>query len=258
MPIHYYTNTSGNKTLVRALLTPMERRAHNSWIAMRNRCKRSDAGFADIGSYFAKGIKVCDQWQDDFEQFLEDMGTPPSEAHSIERQDNDKGYSPENCVWASAKEQMENRCSTVWITAGNETKTLAEWSRQVGISPATITRRLERGATPENAVKPLGKYEWNSYRPLTINGVTKHVSQWARELGITPEGLSYRIKKGLKDDDLIRGRALPGMRDLSQGAPTTPVVRTAGRPPGSKNKPKPQVNPPTENSPLTDAPPAPH
>ncbi len=209
----------------------MELKAHKSWLAMRNRCKRTDDGFKDRQYYHDKNITVCSQWQDSFETFLKDMGPATSETHSLERKDGNLGYNPANCCWATLKEQLDNRSSTVWITIGKERKTMTEWGKVNGVSPATISRRLSRGATPEDAIKPIGKYTWKSYRPLTINGVTKHVSEWARELGITPEGLSYRIKIGLKDDELIHGRSVRIMRDLTSD--DNPNAR--GRPTGPSN-----------------------
>ena len=81
-------------------------REYHSWKGMKQRCY--DKACRDYKNYGARGIKVCDRWFDSFENFFSDMGTRPPNT-SIERNENEGHYTPENCRWATAKEQRANQ-----------------------------------------------------------------------------------------------------------------------------------------------------
>lgn len=76
---------------------------------MKGRCH--NLSHADYYNYGARGITVCQEWQDSFEVFLNDMGNRPTESSTIERIDGTKGYSKDNCVWLEKVEQSKNRRS---------------------------------------------------------------------------------------------------------------------------------------------------
>lgn len=110
------------------------------WRGMINRChKETDPAYSRYGG---RGIVVCDKWRNSFPDFLEDMGSRPGKRYSLDRIDNDKGYSPENCRWATNKQQSNNRRNNHLITYDGETHTISEWADITGIKQETILNRL--------------------------------------------------------------------------------------------------------------------
>lgn len=77
-----------------------------SWYNMRKRCREVNS--PDYARYGGRGIKVCKRWNESFLAFLKDMGERPP-GMTLDRKDNDKGYTKKNCRWATQKEQVANR-----------------------------------------------------------------------------------------------------------------------------------------------------
>ena len=77
-----------------------------AWNSMKGRCIRPND--PDYNNYGGRGIKICDEWVNSFEQFCIDMGKPPSAKHSIDRKDVNGNYEPNNCRWATIKEQANS------------------------------------------------------------------------------------------------------------------------------------------------------
>lgn len=100
----------------------------------------------DYARYGAKGVTVCDRWlgHDGYGNFCADMGDRPK-GYSIDRIDGDKGYCPENCRWASPKQQVLNRKETIWVKYKGEEMCLYDLSKKLNVSNATLWWRLRNG-----------------------------------------------------------------------------------------------------------------
>lgn len=92
--------------------------------------------------YGGRGITICDKWKG-VTQFIADMESTYKKGLQIERIDNDKGYSPENCRWATQTEQARNKSSNVKLSHNNKTLCLGEWSQITGISYGTLWERFK-------------------------------------------------------------------------------------------------------------------
>ena len=124
-------------------------RLYRIWANMKTRCyNKRNRNYARWG---ARGITVCDEWRDNFQAFYDwAMANGYDDSLTIDRIDNDKGYCPENCRWATGIEQASNTRKARHITFRGETYTLNEWARRLGIDAVTLFNRLKR-LPPEEA-----------------------------------------------------------------------------------------------------------
>lgn len=121
-----------------------------AWYGMKQRCFNPNReGWKYYGG---RGITVCEEWKDNFAQFLKNMGPKPTPRHSLDRKNNDGNYHPQNCRWASKKEQVDNRrkqtaknYGTFFITIDGITKCALAWSRVLGYGTNTVSDRYKRG-----------------------------------------------------------------------------------------------------------------
>lgn len=117
-------------------------RTHNAWRASKERCANpKNKKYADYGG---RGISMCDRWRSDFLNFLADMGVAPTPKSELDRIDNEKGYEPGNCRWATREDQMMNRRTTTLIADGDQRLTVKQFSERTGIPYQTVIWRIHK------------------------------------------------------------------------------------------------------------------
>lgn len=126
-------------------ITPVYQR----WLAMLSRCNNPDN--ISWRYYGGKGIRVCDRWTQ-FENFLADMGEPPTPKHSLDRKNTLGDYSPTNCRWVLKDIQDNNRTSNRCFSYDGRTQNATQWANELGMKPATMLGRLNAGWTPERMI----------------------------------------------------------------------------------------------------------
>lgn len=126
-------------------------RLYHIWCGMKTRCNNPN----DIGYnlYGGRGIKVCDEWSQDFMAFYQwATENGYTDKMTIDRIDADGNYCPENCRWTTQKAQQNNRRNNHIIAFNGETRTVTEWAEITNIKSTTIYNRLKRGWTIEKAL----------------------------------------------------------------------------------------------------------
>lgn len=128
------------------------------WVSLIARCTNpSDESYPYYGG---RGIKVCDRWLESFENFLADMGRRPSNKMSIERTKNHLGYDPNNCVWATQRQQIRNRRSTVFVLFQGRSIPLYEAAEIAGFDPVLVGDRIRRGWPSHEAIATPKMEKW--------------------------------------------------------------------------------------------------
>lgn len=124
------------------------------WLVIKSRCyNENDKSYPDYGG---RGIKMCDEWVNDYYLFHKWVEENYVKGMTIDRIENDGPYAPWNCRFATPKQQANNRRSNKKIKYKGQLKTISEWSSIIGIKAVTIRSRLKKGWTVQEAftIKP--------------------------------------------------------------------------------------------------------
>lgn len=132
--------------------TKSHKRIHRIWKGMKDRCLNPN--YHSYSRYGGRGITICDEWINDsnaFERWAVSNGY--SDELSIDRIDNDKGYSPDNCRWVDKITQQNNTSSNLYLEYAGRKLTASEWARELGISRSVIYERHKKGLPVEKVLE---------------------------------------------------------------------------------------------------------
>lgn len=171
---------------------------------MKTRCYNPNHG--DYKNYGARGITVCDEWLDKTVVIVDGnhgskgwftfrdwaLSHGYSDELTLDRIDNNKGYSPNNCRWVDIYVQGNNKRSNHLITYEGEEKTIAQWARQKQINADVLQARVKRGKTPIEKLFFKGNLK---KKLISYKGKTQSLSAWCDELGLNYYTVFSRLKR---------------------------------------------------------------
>ena len=118
-------------------------REYYSWVGMIQRCTNpNEPQWHDYGG---RGITVHPEWRASFKAFFEHVGPKPTPKHTLDRIDNERGYEPGNVRWATRREQLLNKRTTVYLEHDGRRLRAVEWAEITGLSIDVIRTRIQRG-----------------------------------------------------------------------------------------------------------------
>ena len=190
--------------------------SYNSWYGMKRRCGcPNQTGYERYGG---RGITYDPKWET-FEGFYKDMGDRPGPNYDLDRINNDGNYCKENCHWITHLENCKNRGgrrATRLYTFDEKTMCIADWAKEIGISPQSLQKRLNKGWPLEVALSPekhdggdRSKHVTPSESPtkgkttrnknskyITVGDVTKTYTEWEIEKNLSKGLISKRLQQG--------------------------------------------------------------
>lgn len=174
------------------------------WTGIKSRCYNPNRACWE--RYGKVGIRVCDRWLNSFENFLADMGKCP-EGMEIDRWPNQRGnYDPNNCRWATLKQQARNKRNNRILTVRGVTACLAELCDKFGLPYKMVQWRLDDGWPVEEAFfSPPGPRRKNL---IIYDGSALTITEWSKRLNIGLDTLCVRLKRGWSVERTLSTRPL--------------------------------------------------
>lgn len=169
-----------------------DNRLYRIWKHMKERC--SNPNVKCYKRYGGKGVKVCDEWLHDFKAFYDwAMANGYSEDLTLDRIDYNGSYSPENCRWATYKQQANNTSRNLVYEYDGRVMTLSQWSEYTGINYMTLMGRIKRGLPLEDVFNPHIRTREDMRPRITIDGIEHTVDEWSEISGVPVKTIMGRI-----------------------------------------------------------------
>lgn len=181
-----------------------DHRLYSLWKNMKNRINNPNRD--NYHRYGGRGIKICDRWYD-FLLFLEDMENSFEEGLSLERVDNDGDYCPENCKWATKKEQSNNQEKSLELLFEGVIYTESQLSEKTGVNRTTIQRRRNAGYSVEEMIYGRESVVCRKSKSLEYDGSFYSFKELSDLTGVDKSTIAYRVKKGYNIYEVINGRS---------------------------------------------------
>lgn len=177
-----------NKTHHQAKRTKL----YNTWCNMKQRCLNpNNPGYKDYGG---RGIDICEIWKNDYMEFYNwAISNGYKDGLYLDRIDNDKGYSPNNCRWVTNKENCNNMRKNHLVTYNGKTLTVSQWADELNINYSSLCTRLSNGWSMEKIIKTPVKL---SKRLIEHDGEIKSLADLSKEYGIKFSTLKNRLTRG--------------------------------------------------------------
>ena len=173
-----------------------------TWSGIIQRCHNPKSD--NYHRYGGSGIEVCPRWRTGFINFFSDMGKRPNGKYSLERIDNSKGYSPENCKWATVYEQARNRRDIRLIEYNGEKLCLLDWAIRAKVGRNAIYALIAKGKSPENSVAEVMQRDPNRDTKIMVDieGKNMSIKDWATELKVTVQSI-YNLTRKMSAKEAI-------------------------------------------------------
>ena len=187
------------------------KRLYGIWSNMKTRCNNPKV--KPYKNYGGRGITICDEWgkYDGFYKWA--MSSGYQDNLTLDRIDSDGNYCPENCRWATQKEQQNNRRNNHLLTYNGETRTLKQWEEICGIDYTLIVHRLKRGMSVHDALFAIPK----KARQIEFNGELHTVAEWSKITGIRRMLINDRLRNGWSVERALTEKPFIGKNQSFKG-----------------------------------------